>query len=262
MTHARRILVIAALGVALSGAAAGQARADQVKFIGIHPISGGGFCYIEAAHVHVYAPAASKERVRSLYRVHDGHYHFVGDPVGFGYKGPKKTYYGHHPVAVDVVVGAPAAQHHTEFCYLDGPHYHYYEPPADISFVVDGGAYWYAGAYPPAYERDRAALVTVNAVYAPIVYERPVVTVAPPAVYLGPVVVVKGKHGRGHGHGHGHVGVGVGVSAGVEVHVPAPRLEVGISVPGVIIVDDHHHHHKRKHKHKKWKRHHRDHDDD
>ncbi len=237
-------------GVALSALAAGSAAADQVKYIGMHPINGGGFCHIEAAHVHVYAPAGGNQRVRAMYRQHDGNHHFVGDPVAHGYKGPRKTYYGHHPVAVDVVVGDPAPQHHVEYCYLNGPHYHHYAPPADISFVVDGGAYWYAGAYPPAYERDKAAYVSVNAVYEPIVYERPVVTVAPPAVYVGPVV-----HVRGHGHGpvvRGGAAVGVGVSAGVEVHVPAPRLEVGIAVPGVIVVDDHHHH--GHHKHKKWKR--------
>jgi hypothetical protein len=254
MTHARRLIVTATLGVALSAAAYGSASADQVRYVGMHPIAAGGFCHIEAVHVHVYAPHKDKAKVKALYRVHDGNYHFVGDPVAYGYKGPKKTYYGHHPVAIDVVVGDPMPQHHTEFCYLDGPHYHYYSPPSDISFVVDGGAYWYAGTYPDVYVREKPAYVAVNAVYEPIVYERPVVTVVPPKVYVGPVVEVRG-HGHGHGHGAVGVGVGVGVSAGVEVHVPAPTLEVGIAVPGVIVVDDDHHHHKYKHKHKRGRGH-------
>jgi hypothetical protein len=256
MTQARRIFLLVAFGVALSVAQAGSARADQVHYIGVHPIVGGGFCYIEGPHVHVFAPAKSKAQIKALYRVHDGSYYFVGDPVAFGYKGPKKNYYGHHPVAVDVVVGEPMPQHDTEWCYIDGPHYHYFVPPADVKFVVDGGAYWYAGTYPPEYEHDRAAIVEVTpAVYAPIVYERPVITVVPPAVYLGPVVEV---HGHGHGHGVVGVGVGVGVSAGVEVHVPAPTIEVGVgvAVPGVIIVDEHKHHHDNGWHKGHWKHHH------
>jgi len=252
MTPTRLVLTVVA-AAAVSLGAARTASADQVRYVGIHPVPAGGFCYIEGPHVHVYAPAKTKDKTRVLYRVHDGSYYFVGDPVAFGYQGPRHTYYGHHPVAVDVVVGDPRPQHEVEFCYLDGPHYHYYTPPSDISFVVDGGAYWYAGTYPPAYERDRKAYVAVNTVYEPIAYTRPVVTVAPPAVYLGPVVAVD-VHGP-HGHvvapiAEVHGGVGVGVSAGVEVVVPAPTIEVGIGVPGVVVIEDDHHHH---HGKGKWK---------
>ncbi len=272
----RVFLSAAVAGIALSVAPA-PARADQVAYVGIHPIPGGGFCHIEAPHVHVYKPYKNKRKVKLLYRVHDGHYHFVGDPVAHGYDGPKYAYYGPHPIAVDAVYGAPArgAPHHIEFCYLNGPHYHWYAPPADLEFTVKGDAYWYVGAFPPAYGKRKKALVAINAVYRPMSYVRPVIEVEPPAAYVGPVVevhapaveveavpAVEVEAVAGHVHGpvvHGEV------HAGVEVVVPAPRLEVGLAIPGVVVVEDHHHphykvkHHKRRAKgkvrpHKKRKK--------
>jgi hypothetical protein len=249
-----RILSLAIAGVVV-GLAAGAADAKQYKFVGGHPIEG-GFCHIGAPHVHVFAPAKAK----LSYRVHDGHHAFVGDPVAHGYDGEHHGYYGHHPIAVDVVAGVAVdgAPHHIEYCYLDGPHFHAYAPPADLKFEVKGGVYWYVDAYPPEYERDRPALVKINGLYADVDYARPVVEVEPPALYVGPIVRVHAAVPAvvvdAPPPPHAEVRAGIAV----DVHVPTPTLEVGIGLPGVVVVEEHHHHdvrvkrHKVKSKH--WKR--------
>jgi hypothetical protein len=202
--------------------------------------------------VHVYAPAkGNKKKAKLLYRVHDHQYHFVGDPAAHDYDGPRTSYYGHHPIALDVVAGVSVdgAPHDVAYCYLDGPHYHAYAPAPNLEFEVKGDAHWYVGAYPDEYTRNRPALVRVNAVYRPIEYTRPVIEVEPPTAYVGPIfvvdapaVIVETPRARVRG----------GVS--VDVHIPTPTLEVGIALPGVIVVDGHHHSH-RKHKHKHYKKH-------
>ncbi len=246
----RGLLLLAAVGLVLP-ALAGSAEAGQVKYLGGHPIAGGGFCHIEAPHVHVYKPHKSKKKTKLLYRVHDGHYHFVGDPAGHGYDGPKHAYYGHHPIAVDVVAGGyhEGAPHELEFCYLDGPHHHWYKPAPDLEFEIKGDAYWYVAAYPPRYKKHRKVMVGINAIYRPLEYQRPVIEVEPPVAYVGPVLEVHahvGVHGRvvapvvsGH------------IRAGIEVHVPTPHIE--IALPGVVIVDKHHRHKHHKVKIKKRK---------
>lgn len=238
---------------ALATLAPASARADQIKFASMHPIPAsvsveGGFCYIEVPHVHIYEP----EKAEVLYRTKDDHHEFVGDPVGFGYDGPKHSYYGHHPVQVDASVHLDVGEPAVEYCYINGPHFHAYEPPPELSFTLKGGAYWYIGKYPRPYHRNKKRLAQINAVYEPIEYERPVVVVdARPPEYLGPVVnvdvhapVVEVDAHAVHGHGHGH--------ADVEVHVPVPTLDVHIGVPGVIVHERHGHRH---HKHKKYRKH-------
>lgn len=244
------ILTLAAL-VALAGTAA--AGGKQVKYIGIHPVAkahGGGFCYIEGPHVHVF-PA---DKVQ--YRDHRGHQHFVGDPVAYGYDGPKHVYKGHHPIQVDVVVHTEEPD--VEFCYLDGPHYHYFTPPEGPDFKVVGDAYFYVAEPPKVYVDARPAMIEINAIYRPLVYVRPVVTVEAPVGWIGaraefmaPAAVVVQPRGR-------VVVPSPGVSIDARVVVPMPSIKVEVGVPGVIIRDhrDHrhrHHKHKRKHKHKKWK---------
>ncbi len=246
-----RWLIAAVILVAATAAGSRVAHAKQVRYVGVHPIPGGGFCYIEAPHVHIYKPNKDRHKVKLLYRVHDGQYEFVGDPVGYGYDGPKYSYYGPHPIALDVVAGVPVAgHHHVEYCYLEGPHFHWYVPPDDLEFTVKGDAYWYVGAYPPEYERNKKALVRINALYRPMEYQRPVIEVEPPVAYVGPIVevhapVVEVAH---PGVEVAHPGVEVvapvaEVRAGIEVHVPVPTVEIGVGVPGVIVVDEHHHHH-------------------
>jgi hypothetical protein len=246
-----RLLLALALASTSLGLAAADARADQqVSYIGMHPVAGGGFCYIEADHVHVYAPAA---KAKVMYRMNDDAYQFVGDPVAFQYEGPRYTYQGHHPIEVDHAVGVEAPGAHVEYCYLNGAHYHYWYPAPHAAFEVKGGVYWYVGPFAPEYKLHKKKYVVINAVYEPIVYERPVIAVAPPVGFVG--VGVVGGVGVGAGVGAG-VGVGAGISAGVGIEVQAPVIEVGL--PGVIIETDHHHHHGHGHghghkKHKKGK---------
>jgi hypothetical protein len=234
----RWILVFAC---ALATPAAAKKYGKQVRYAGIHPVAkseGGGVCHIEAPHVHTY-PANKLE-----YRVHAENNVFIGDPVAYGWKGPKHAYKGHHPVQVNVVAGV--GDPYTHYCYLNGPHYHTFEPEGP-DFQVVGGAYFYVGTPPPVYVEARPAYIGINAVYTPIVYTRPVIEVEPPSAWImvrpgfvvEPAVVVDTHPGRhlGHHKGGAVVGAGVGVSAGVSVHVPVPTVSVGVNVggPGVIV---------------------------
>ncbi|MCA9678578.1 MAG: hypothetical protein H6708_23685 [Kofleriaceae bacterium] len=239
---------VAAATSAATDAAAGKGRKlQQVKFVGIHPIpkaEGGGVCHIEVPHVHIYAPADAKVQ----YRVHEGEYFFVGDPVAYGWEGPKYAYNGHHPIHVDVVVDDDDPQ--VEYCYLDGPHYHAYAPPEGASFELQGGAYWFVGEPPQAYLDGRAELDPIDVVYQPISYERPTVVVeAPPPAWIGlhvhaevPAVVV--EEPVVHARGHVHAGVEVvAPSLTVEVGVPVVEIGIGGHVGGAVIIHDEHHHH-------------------
>jgi len=245
------------LGIVALIALTAIAEAKQVRYVGLHPVAkveGGGICYIEGPHVHVYAA----DKIQ--YRDHDGYNHFVGDPVAYGYDGPRYTYKGHHPIQVGAVVGDGQAD--VEFCYLDGPHYHYFQPAVEADFKLAGDAYFYVGAPPAAYVEARPAFVSINTVYRPLVYPRPVVTVAAPVGWIGasvevgaPAVVVAAPAPRARVVGR----AGVGVSVGAEVHIPMPsvRVDIGIGGPVVherVIVRDHHHHHG-KHKHRRGRGH-------
>lgn len=258
-----RAAVPATLALASLWLAPMSASAEQVKFGGPHPIPEaveGDFCYIELPHVHVYTP----DHAEPLYREHDEQHYFVGDPVAHGYDGDNYTYYGHHPIELDASVYVDVHDPVVEYCYLDGPHFHHYAPPADISFELKGGAYWYIGKYPRPYHRHKKKLRRINVVYEPIVYTRPVVTVEAPTGYLGPVVdvdvdvavpaatvEVDGPPGHAHGHGRGRAGASVRGGLDVDVHIPVPSVSIDVSVPGVVVHERHRHHRK----HKKFKKH-------
>jgi hypothetical protein len=157
--------------VAVLMAIAAPAEAKHWKYHSRHPYKG-GFCYIEVAHTHGYAPVDGR-----VYRMVDGEYYFVGDPVAYGYAGPRYAYYGEHPVVeVGIHFGEP------EYCYLEGPHYHWYAPPPETHFEARSGVYWYVGNFEPVYWRARPRYVVINEVYRPMRYERPAVVVsqAPP----------------------------------------------------------------------------------
>src|SRR5512143_1623510 len=133
---------VSALVVALTFVA--RAEAHQVRYEGMHPIPGeygGGFCQIDFPHVHVFEP----QRADVLYRNHDGGYAFVGDPVPYGYDGPKHAFYGPHPMQDD--------NGDVEYCYLEGPHYHTLPPPVTVAadFRMKGGVYFYGGRFPQTY---------------------------------------------------------------------------------------------------------------
>lgn len=248
----RTYLLALTLLLGLAGVA--SAGGKHHRYVGIHPIvkaHGGGMCHIEAPHVHAYAPID----VKVNFRDHDGYHHFVGDPVAYQWDGPKHAYYGHHPVPVHVVVGDDHED--MEYCYLDGAHYHAWEPQG-IDVKLQGGAYWYVGDFPEAYVKGKVVYDPIDVVYKPIVYTRPavVVDVPPPGWYGGTVVVAPVVEVRTprpppppRAHAHGVVGV--------EVHVPTVQVEVGL--PSVHIgvgghVHGGHHHRHGHHKHKKWKK--------
>ncbi len=258
----RWILVLACV-VAMPFATPASAKkyGKQVRYAGIHPVAkaeGGGICHIEFPHVHVY-PANKLE-----YRVVADNHVFVGDPVAYGWDGPKYAYKGHHPIQVNVIAGVADAP--PQYCYITGPHYHYFEPEGP-DFEVVGDAYFYVGTPAPAYVDARPAYIGINAVYTPLVYTRPVIEVEPPSGWImvrpgfvveTPAVVVDGPRGRAVGHRRGEVGVvgGVGVSAGVSVHIPMPTVSLGVQVGGpAVIVHDRRRGHG-KFKHKKLKRKH------
>jgi hypothetical protein len=226
----RKILMLAA-GLTVMVLSA-SAWATVNRYMSQHPLPrkmGGGFCYIDAPHVHDFGPSDPR-----MYQQIDGQFYFVGDPSPFDYQGPRHAYYGAHPV-----VEANVQFGHPVYCYLRGPHYHWYQPPPQATFELRGGAYWYTGAYDPVYYAQRSRYVVVNDAYTPIVYTRPVVdvAVAPPAF-----------HGEIVAGGPGwRAGAAVGapvVSAGVVVAPPPPVVVgVGINVggppPPVVIVDRH-----------------------
>jgi hypothetical protein len=258
------LLLVAGVTVAFAAVGARAAEAKQFKFVGEHPIPGGGFCHIHAPHVHVYGPANQGV----LYRDHRGWSHFVGDPVAYGYDGPKVSYAGPHPVVVRQALDDEDGDQ-VVYCYLKGPHYHIEAPPEGGHFAMRGNVYWYTGDFPPEFEAERPQYVRINAVYAPIVYARPVVAVdvGPPPGWHDvlvevptPGVVVEAHPGVGavvEGPGVG-VQAGVGIQAGVEVNVPIPSLHVDIGgpppppraviiesappPPSVIIIDGHEKH--------------------
>lgn len=193
------LLALALATLAGGVATADKARIEQIRFRGVHPLpeaEGGGICYIEGPHVHIF----HHDDVQ--YRVHDGWAVFVGDPVAFGYEGPKVAFQGAHPIEVEGT---------TEYCYLEGPHFHIHAPVAGPAFQVKGGAYVYVGAPVPRVE----AYARINAIYAPLVYVRPpaVVIEAPAVVVRTPAVIVTPPHvdiGV-------NIGVGIGIGAGVKV---------------------------------------------
>jgi len=204
----------------LAGLAA-TAQARAVEYMSQHPLPrkiGHGFCYIDVPHFHDFPPSDPR-----LYRQVDGQYYFVGDPSPFEYEGPKYPYYGAHPVVEAQVTAGPPV-----YCYLRGPHYHWYQPPPTASFELKGGAYWYVGAYPQTFYDERPHYAVVNEAYAPIVYTRPVVdiTVAPPAFHGE--IVAAGPGWRGAAV----VGAPV-VSAGVYVAAPPPpSVQIGVAIGG------------------------------
>jgi len=221
---------------ALGSAGPADAAIRQVRYVGIHPIpasEGGGICYIEGPHVHVFEASDKLQ-----YRDHRGANYFVGDPVAYGYDGKRYVYRGHHPIHVDAVVGDGVPD--DEFCYIDGPHYHYFAPPDGPEFKVSGDAYFYVGDPPRAYVDARPQMMRINAEYQPLVYERPVVTVDPPdgwigarAEFIAPAVVVEPPRAgvrveavapapsvrAGVG-----IGIGVGVAAGIGIGIGAGAI--------------------------------------
>ena len=243
-------LVATVVALAVVGMAR-PAEARSVRFLGAHPIAaklGGGYCYIEAPHMHIYAPDHA-----ALYQQVNDEYVFTGDPTPFGYEGEKHQYYGHHPVVS--VNGEPV------YCYIDGPHTHPFAAPSTPEYKVKGDVAFYIGPFDPGYNRLRPHRVkAVNAEYRPYVAFRPTVEVAPPPEWHGevwvapPAVTVQapGVVVNAPGAYVGSPGVVVGApgvvvsspgvvvnSPGVVVHGPRfiapPPPSVRVNAPGVYV---------------------------
>jgi hypothetical protein len=227
----RTYILVAVL--ALSSLVARTAEARHVHFAGPHPIAaryGGGFCYIETPHLHIYAPDRP-----ALYQQVGDEYVFTGDPTPFGYDGDKHAFYGNHPVAM--VNGEPV------YCFIDGPHFHPFAAPDDGYKVKDGVAF-YVGPFAPTYAKMRPHRVkVVNAEYRPYVSFRPTVEVQPPPEWHGEVYVATPSVQVGAPgvvvNAPGPPGVDVEVSAPVVVP-PAPHVVVGgprvvVGAPGVVV---------------------------
>ena len=260
----RRVLVFIALLLSLTGVA-GVAHAEVVQYISRHPIPkriGHGFCDIDVPHFHDYPPSDPR-----LYRQVDGQYYFVGDPTPFGYDGPRYSFYGPHPIAdASVQLGGPS------YCYLNGPHFHWYAPPPQAQFEMKGGAYWYVGGFDPVFYSDQPRFMVVNDVYAPLVYERPVidVAIAPPAFHAE--FLVGGGPGwrfapgwrenpgwRGPGPGPGWRGPGPG--PGWRGPGPGPGWRGPGPGPGwrgperrEMVMREHHEEFRREEQHREWDR--------
>jgi len=226
-------LVAGLLAVTISS---NRALAKHVEFVSPHPVPhkfGGGFCTIDVPHIHNYPPGDPR-----LYREDHGRLYFVGDPAPFGYEGPRYSFYGAHPVVdAELHFGYPV------YCYLKGPHYHWYQPPAQAQFQSSGGAYWYVGAFPRAYYDERPRHAVINEAYAPVLYARPVVdvAVAPPMVHAE---IALGGPGWA---AHAVVG-GPPVPVLIPPSPPVPvPVGVGINIGGPPVVvetrDAHYHHH-------------------
>jgi len=164
-----------------------------------------------------------------MYRENNGQFYFVGDPAPFNYDGPSYSYYGAHPVAeAEVQLGHPV------YCYIKGPHYHWYQPPPQAQFQLSGGAYWYVGNFPPAYYNDRPRYATINEAYAPMPYARPVVDVqvAPPSVRAEIAI-----GGPGWRAGAVVGGPPAPVYAAPPAPGPAVQIGVGINLGGPAVVE-------------------------
>jgi hypothetical protein len=238
-----RTLIVLALAAVAIVALTRRADAHSMHFLGPHPVAakyGGGFCVIEAPHIHIYPPDHP-----NLYQRVGDQVVFTADPTPFGYEGEKHPFYGHHPVIT--VNGEPV------ICYIDGPHYHGFAAPDTHDYQTKQGVAFYVGAFPPSYEKVRQARArAVNAEYRPYVALRPTVEVTPPEHWQGEVW-------RAPGIVVGAPGVVVGgpeveVSApGVAVIAPGPpgivvggpSVGVVVGAPGVVVEDREHGFHHR-----------------
>jgi hypothetical protein len=205
----------------LSSLVAGVAEARHVRFAGPHPIAakfGGGYCYIESPHMHIYAPDHQQ-----LYQQVGDEYVFTGDPTPFGYDGDKHPYYGPHPIA--------SVDGRMVYCYIDGPHFHPMAAPDD-GYKTKNGVAFYVGPFTPEYTQmrpHRAKLV--NEVYRPYVAYRPTVEVEPPPewhgeVYVAPPAVEVSAPG---------VVINAPGPPGVVVEAPAPHVVIAPPAPHVIV---------------------------
>jgi hypothetical protein len=188
-----------------------RAEAKHVRFLGPHPVAakyGGGYCYIEAPHLHVYAPDRP-----TLYQQVNDEYVFTGDPTPFGYDGDKHPFYGRHPMMVE---GATEPV----YCVIEGPHFHPWAAPSSPDYKITKGVAFYVGPPIPEVYVKPHRVKMVNAEYRPYATFRPTVEVAPPPEWHGEVYVA---------------GPSVEVRAPGVFVPPPPNVAVEVSAPGVVV---------------------------
>jgi hypothetical protein len=213
-----------------------QPDVPQYGYVGVHPIpydQGSGFCYIQGAHFHPYAPFD-----QYLFRESNGYFYFIGDPGDFGYAQQTYGYNGNHPIPLEYGGG---------YCYISWGHRHHYPPPNNLTYNFVGGYYVYAGPWDPLYWTWRDRYVGYYGGYyrsnyyggryytvrPPPVY-RPSLVIGAPGVYR-PGVTVRAPGGRVTvGVPGGRVGVTVGAPGGrVYAPAPAPRVYAPAPAPRV-----------------------------
>ncbi len=228
----------------------GRAHAEVIHYVGPHPVVSShirGMCFIEGPHLHDYRPHKA-----ILYVQQGDEWSFVGDPTEFEKESPRYVYYGHHPVFWTEPYASGPRVKVSPVCYISGPHYHWYQPGPNMQFALKGDAYFYMGPWLPGYRRHWRRHSPIDDYYASVEIVRPVITVTPPAGFIG---VYAGPYRHGvHSHVEG------------RLYVPAPRVEVNVPVPSLEIMvggaathhyvggppvyrdDDHYYKVKRKHK--------------
>jgi len=153
------------------------ATANAARFLGSHPLSGpagGGYCYVEAPHIHPDRPTLG-----FLFQEVDQQYVFTGDPSPFSYEGRRYVFYGHHPIMT-------SDGQATVYCFLDGPHYHPFTAPNDSSFIVKDGVAFYIGLFSPYFFQLKERVGrAINSFYEPYARLRPVIDVSPPPEWHG-----------------------------------------------------------------------------
>jgi hypothetical protein len=151
----RMVAPLAVLGIV--GVAPGSAEAHRgahVAYFGAHPVHGGSWCNDGAQHYHDFEPEDYY-----LYSEYDGVLYFIGDPVDFGWSGDTHAYWDHH--RLDVPVNGRSLS--VGYCYLPGPHHHYFAPPVTSYYHIhnyNGLAYYYWYDYdnrPPLWDTRHLA---------------------------------------------------------------------------------------------------------
>lgn len=176
-----RFCVLGIVTALIMLAYAPRASAARVWYSGPHPIDKKllkGMCYIPGSHVHTYTP------VKPLLFVKAGrHHHFIGDPVQYEIEAPKHAYYGHHPL---FWIGK--GKRGKSYCYITGPHHHWFKPPKRMKFKRKGNVHWYVGGHPGWYVKTHPRAMALRTHYHGIGIPLPEVSVAAPVGFVGVMV--------------------------------------------------------------------------
>ena len=207
------------LALFVVAAVASRAEAKHVRFLGPHPIAakfGGGYCYIEAPHMHVYGPDRPNCISRSAT--------ITSSPAIRRRSATRASAIRSMAITPSWSTARPSRSTASSRGRTSTPTPHRRRP----TISVKDGVAFYVAPISPAYVKP-ARVRVVNAEYRPYVQFRPTVEVAPPPEWHGEVYV-------------GAPGVVVG-APGVDVEVrgpgvfvpPPPHVAVEVSAPGVIV---------------------------